>query len=153
MAKNKHTADLTTELSLVVGALIFVIAAAIIIPNIINASQRKKQTSTMTDLRAMGTAIEEYHVDQKLFPAGTFESSNLSTYLVPNYMMNVPEEDGWGNRLQYESDGKTYYKIISVGSNHKNDAATTYRGPIMYFENDIVFSNGSFIAIPEGMAQ
>ena len=55
-----------TLIELLVVIAIIGILAAIAVPNLLNAVQRGKQKRTMSDMRALATAIEAYAVDQGL---------------------------------------------------------------------------------------
>ncbi len=103
-------------------------------------------------MRALGTAIESYGVDHKAFPPGNSTVSAISRYLEPTYIKKVPKKDAWGNLFLYQSssDGQSY-TIISYGKDRQRDSGgENYLGPITRFTNDIRFSNGIFIAFPEG---
>ena len=65
-----------TLIELLIVVAIIGIIAAIAIPNLLNAIQRGKQKRTMADMRAVGTAVEAYAVDNNLYPPG---GSNVST--------------------------------------------------------------------------
>ena len=57
-----------TLIELLIVVAIIGIIAAIAIPNLLNAIDRGKQKRTMADLRSMGTAIEEYSIDNNFYP-------------------------------------------------------------------------------------
>ena len=52
-----------TLIELLIVIAIIGILAAIAIPNLLNAVQRGKQKRTMSDMRALATAVEAYAVD------------------------------------------------------------------------------------------
>src|SRR3984893_19583310 len=58
---------------LIVIAIIGILAASAI-PNMLNAVQRGKQKRTMSDMRALATAIEAYAVDNNSYPAAACSS-------------------------------------------------------------------------------
>jgi type II secretory pathway pseudopilin PulG len=115
------------------------------------AIQRGYQKRNMADMRAIGTAVEAYAVDHKIYPPGNSTVSAIREYLEPTYIKKVPEKDNWGNYFLYQSsqNGQSY-SITSYGKDHKVDGPLVYRGPITRFKNDMLFSNGSFIAFAEG---
>jgi len=134
------------------------IIAAIAIPNLLTAIQRGKQKRTMADIRSIGTACEAFAVDHNAYPdAETMD--DLARQVQPKYIPNLPVVDGWEHRFYYKAtnpttDGPQQYVILSAGKDglleHSNlegytQAATTS------FNNDIVFSQGSFIQYPEGI--
>src|SRR4051812_41567664 len=107
---NKQRGFTLIELLIVIA--IIGILAAIAIPNLLNAVQRGKQKRTMTDMRALATAIEAYHVDNSMFPAaacanGLYTAAGLTlddssfTNLAPTYIALPSRRDGWGRFLVY----------------------------------------------------
>ena len=69
-----------TLIELLIVVAIIGIIAAIAIPNLLNAIQRGKQKRTMADMRAVGTAVEAYAVDNNFYPAaGKFQQKMLGT--------------------------------------------------------------------------
>jgi prepilin-type N-terminal cleavage/methylation domain-containing protein len=57
-----------TLIELLIVIAIIGILAAIAIPNLLNAVQRGKQKRTMSDMRALATAVEAYAVDNNTYP-------------------------------------------------------------------------------------
>jgi type II secretion system protein G len=152
-----------TLIELLIVIAIIGILAAIAVPNLLNAVQRGKQKRTMSDMRALATAIEAYHVDHGAFPsaacpggvystAGTALTSTSFTLLTPTYIAQPPRIDGWGRFLLYNVDtGRANYNIQSFG---KDGAADTIGcGTTTDFNDDIMYSNGTFLQWPEGTQQ
>ena len=89
-----------TLIELLIVIAIIGILAAIAIPNLLNAVQRGKQKRTMSDMRALATAVEAYAVDNNVYPSGactsamwttagtTFDNSSLPGVTVSN--LNAP---------------------------------------------------------------
>ncbi len=152
-----------TLIELLIVIAIIGILAAIAIPNLLNAVQRAKQKRTMTDMRALATAVEAYHVDNSMFPSaacaagmytdvGTVLDATSFAALVPTYVASPPLRDGWGDFLIYDvNNGRSEYNIRSRGRNAAVDSATC--GTTTDFNDDIIFSNGTFIQWPDGTQQ
>lgn len=140
-----------TLIELLIVVAIIGIIAAIAIPNLLNAIQRGKQKRSMADARAIGTAAEEYAVDNNLYPAGGSDVSALTTLLEPTYITHMPLRDGWNVPFDYIVNS-TYqaYTIFSYGKNGTAEGSI-FMGKTTSFCNDIVFSNGQFIMWPEGV--
>ena len=132
------------------------IIAAIAVPNLLNAIQRGKQKRTMADIRAIATACEAYGVDNEMYPNAD-SITKLKPFLVPEYIRTLPEKDGWERNFEYRAwkadetqKGPTSYMIVSLGKDGKVDAQNYYEGvTTTSFNNDIVFSDGTFWQYPE----
>jgi general secretion pathway protein G len=149
-----------TLIELLIVVAIIGILAAIAIPNLLTAMQRSKQKRTMADIRSIATSWEARATDTNSYlVAGIISitnmaavnASDLKTQLTPTYIKQLPVRDGWEHDYEFQGDtsGSTYY-IISYGKDKTADAAFT-PGGTTDFDNDIVYSNGSFVKYPEGV--
>src|ERR1700726_3510319 len=96
-----------TLIELLIVIEIIGILAAIAIPNLLNAVQRGKQKRSMSDMRAIATAVEAYAVDLNYYPTaagcstypyttvGTAIDDSSWSQLSPTYIGNPPRRDGW----------------------------------------------------------
>lgn len=153
-----------TLIELLIVIAIIGILAAIAIPNLLNAVQRGKQKRSMADMKALATAIEAYHVDNGVFPtaacatglfttAGAPLADTSFTRVTPTYISKPPLRDGWGRFLIYNVDGAlSQYNIRSLGRNGGTTGPTSC-GTTTDFNDDIIYSNGTFLQWPEGTQQ
>ena len=152
-----------TLIELLIVIAIIGILAAIAIPNLLNAVQRGKQKRSMSDMRALATAVEAYAVDNNQYPAaacaaglyttaGSAVTDGSFTRLTPTYIAQPPKQDGWGEFFHYGSDASgNNYNIRSKGRDKGVD--TINCGTTTDFNDDILYSNGTFMQWPEGTQQ
>src|SRR5881397_3146420 len=77
-----------TLIELLIVVAIIGIIAAIAIPNLLNAIDRSKQKRTMADMRSIGTACEEYSIDNNFYPVATTQGdvTTVASVLTPQYI-------------------------------------------------------------------
>jgi len=141
-----------TLIELLIVVAIIGIIAAIAIPNLLNAIDRGKQKRTMADIRSVGTAVEEYALDNNFYPIQATQGNlnpGINGTIEPVYIKVAPSNDGWNHPIQYGSSATgTDYTIRSYAKdNTKNGNA----GQTSSFNCDIVFQQGQFIAWPQGI--
>jgi len=140
-----------TLIELLIVVAIIGIIAAIAIPNLLNAIDRSKQKRTMADMRSVGTACEEYSIDNNFYPVQATQGdvSTISTNLTPTYIKVVPSADGWNWNIQYGSTaGGSAYTVRSLG---KDGLKNGTGGVTNDFNCDIIFQVGQFTAYPQGI--
>jgi len=149
-----------TLIELLIVVAIIGIIAAIAIPNLLNAINRSRQKRTMADMRTVGTAAEAYAVDWSFYPNtnNTAESidDTWSSLISPIYVKKTPNQDGWRQGFQVQSESRFYSigssardKVWEYGGNLDNAAYS--RAPTTDMDCDIVYSNGTFMSYPEGV--
>lgn len=138
-----------TLVELLIVIAIIGIIAAIAIPNLLTALQKGKQKATIGDMKSIGTAIESYLTDVYIAPVG---GANLAAVLAPFYLKVMPPNDGWGFAWNYTAT----LDIYSLGSGGRrgqfagwNQSGTYIVTSFSQFENDIIFSNGTFTYTPQ----
>jgi len=148
--RSKQTGFTLIELLIVVA--IIGIIAAIAIPNLLNAIDRGKQKRTMADMRSIGTATEEYSIDNNFYPIQSTQGAVAGTIagvLEPTYIKKAPTNDGWNGSIQYGSDATgTGYTVRSFA---KDASKNGNSGQTSSFNCDIVFQGGVFVAWPQGI--
>ena len=114
----------------------------------------------MVDMRTLAPALEAYHVDNSTFPTaacaaglytttGTTLDDSSFSLLAPTYLTNPPLRDGWGHFMLYNVDnGFGRYNILSYGRDGSSGSMGC--GTTTDFNDDILFSDGTFLQWPEG---
>ena len=147
-----------TLIELLIVVAIIGVLAAIAIPNLINALNRSKQKRTMADMRNIALAWESRAIDSGSFsPAGfsvcctvTVDETDMKAMLVPGYMRELPERDGFGTAYIFATDATgDNYLIHSYGRGGVKDSSPV-GGATTKFDCDMLYSNGSFVQYPEG---
>ena len=159
-----------TLIELLIVVAIIGILAAIAIPNLLTAMQRAKQKRTMADMRTIATAwearatdVNRYNAAGASLPSASM-TGNIALYLAPTYVKSFPTVDGWGNAYKFWASvswgdpssvaAAQVYAIQSAGKNGSFDISSTFTvGPTTNFDCDIIYSNGVFLAYPEGVQQ
>lgn len=152
------------ELLVVVG--IIAIVATIAIYNYMGALNRSRQKRTMTDLRAIAAAWEARAGDARSYSAAGFSfpsvvvpGSTLTGILTPTYLRTMPQNDAWQRPFTFGADAPvgtaagaaTSYALRSAGRDGVYSGMTYPAGPTTNYDCDIVYSNGTFVAYPEGV--
>ena len=150
------------ELLMVVA--IIAILAAIAIPNLISALNRARQKRTIADIRAIAVAWEARATDVgKYNAAGVADGislpvaiDDLSNVLTPSYIKALPTKDGWGRQYMAFTDVAfddatvaNRYAVVSGGRDGTLNPSQPI-GTFTSYDCDIIYSNGTFVAYPEG---
>jgi prepilin-type N-terminal cleavage/methylation domain-containing protein len=173
--KIRDTKGFTLIELLIVVAIIGIIAS-MLIPNLLDAMQKAKQKRTIADMRITGTALFSWLTDQVGAAAAGASSTNsidlgdygtakagadLRTILIPLYLQEVPQLDGW--KKPYEYYLKTtapldpqVTAIRSLGRNRSANGGPTYT--VTGFEStdydqDIIWADGFFIRWPTKLSE
>ena len=138
-----------TLIELLIVVAIIGLISAIAIPNLLNAIDKAKQKRTMSDMRAIGTAIESYAIEQATYPVSN-SAATLRSAIDPVYIKNMPMVDGWAHA--YQSDSSRFaYTVYSQGKDGTGNTCTPAQTST--FNDEICFSAGQFIRLPMGPQQ
>jgi len=145
-----------TLLELLITIMLIGIIAAIAIPGLVSAIQRGKQKSTMGAIRSIGTAVEEYMIDESSPPngTGTVQSTLCQPFFTPPYIRICPAIDYWENSLCYQSSGafsgeRSNYSVYSFARYGADDLAVSMgEYDVRSFHYDICLSDGRFTCMP-----
>ena len=137
-----------TLIELLIVLVVIGIVSAIVVPNLLNALDKGRQVRTVADLRILGGNIEVYSVDHGHYPAGS--DITALNVLVPEYLDDVMDVDGWDHELIYIGVALNY----TLGSAGKDGGDSLVLldggGPTSNFNDDIIYSAGNFVQWPEG---
>jgi len=115
-----------TLVELLIVVAIIGLVAAIAIPNLLNSVDKAKQKRTMSDIRAIGSAVESYAIDQAGYPIAS-DANALKASIDPYLINHIPLVDGWANPLQVDSTALAYtlYSQGKDGTGNNCAAGTT----------------------------
>ena len=155
-----------TLIELLIVIAIIGIIAALLIPNFLDALQKAKQKRTMGDTKSVGTAMFSWVTDMAqgaaagtTFAIGSYPTSighsGVSTILVPRYMQDIPQRDGWKNNYDFRLDtlnpssAQYVMAIVSPARGGSADTSWIVGGfePTDY-NQDIVWAEGYFVRWP-----
>jgi general secretion pathway protein G len=138
-----------TLVELLIVVAIIGIVAAIAIPNLLNAIDKGKQKRTMSDLRAIGSAVEVYAVENAVYPTAA-DAASIKALIDPIYIKVMPTMDAWLNPYQVNSS-PTGYTLYSQGKDGIGGGCPP--GTTSTFNDEICFVNGQFQRYPSGPQQ
>ena len=131
-----------TLIELLVVVTVIGILMGILIPGLLTALDKSKQTATSVLLRGFGQALETYSTDNHLYPIAT--DINVLVPMLHPYSDTLRPNDNWMHPLSYSTSGD-HYTIESFGKDGVDGADVT---PVTRytFTLDLVFSDGNWIA-------
>ena len=111
---------------MMVVLVIIALVAAIIVPNVIGRPDEARATVAQTDIRAIGSALELYRLDNQSYPTTAQGLAALAerptappeprNWVAGGYLQSVPL-DPWGNAYLYRSPGDTGpFDLVSLGA-------------------------------------
>lgn len=170
-----HTPRMRHKLPIITAFIVTAFFASVAVSNLLVVRNRSRQKQTMAAMRTISTAWEARATDLSSYtvepdPRDTaardlsdfsklhrVSAADLERALAPKYLKEFPGRDGWGNEIDfrtgdYLSKGDAQlYVILSFGSDHIADAGAYTNRAVTKFEDDLVFTNGTFLQFPEGV--
>jgi type II secretion system protein G len=135
-----------TLIELLIVVAVIGIIAAIALPNLLNAINRGKQKRTMADLRQLATAIEQYSIDNTIYPTAA-TPAQLSPHITPVYLETMIIQDAWNRDFIVDSVDVEY----TIGSGGMDGGALNIiGGPTSNLTDAIIYANGQFFQWPDG---
>lgn len=151
-------------LRIAAGLTLVLLPVGFVVSSLLPAINHRRQQQTMADMRMIATAWEARATDTNSYSVGASGKSrserrvttaDLARALEPKYILHLPRADGWGTEFQFitgdeEIAGQAQiYKVRSLGSDRRPDRIANLTGSTTNFEDDILYSNGSFVRFPE----
>ncbi len=84
--------------------------AAMVIPRLMEATDRAKQRRTIADMRSVANANASRYVDQESYAPA------LSDLVAEGYLVEFSDSDAWGTPWDYQVKKDGGYKLESLGS-------------------------------------
>jgi len=116
--------------------VVLAIVASVAISDLFGSIDRSRQKLAMVQLRDLSQPYEQKRQAGLLAPA-----------------REVGPQDPWGNPIIIATTS-THYVLVSCGECGEAEQTDPFgytRGPIQRFDNDIVFSDGQWVAYPSGI--
>lgn len=127
--------------------------AALALPSLMTAVDRGRAERTSSDVLAIAEACQGFSSDSRRYPGptkGWVPVEQISAYLEPIYIGQLPTIDGWRNPIMYWSDGGSF-RVLSTGRDGAMDrdwSVTSDRRDSSGPDGDIVFSDDGPVAWP-----
>lgn len=128
-------------LELVIAVAIISLIMLVVVPNVLDALDRGKRSSTQADMHALAGALERYAADHLGYPEAA-SVRDLQPAVVPRYLKSLPSTDGWGHPLIYEVRNRgAGYSLSSPGKDGVFSAPSENEG----FNADLIIVDGAFV--------
>jgi len=145
--KERRTSDwLFTTVILLVAVIGLGIVSAMIIPSVFIGIDQGDQWQTYSDSYTIAVAMESYYDVHNQYPeVGSI--TELERLIVPEYLEELPVEDGWRRPFQVAST-PTAYEIRSAGKDGVFEVLPP-RGATSDVNDDIVWRDGELVQWPD----
>jgi len=140
--------DGLTIIELLIVMVILTILSGIVVAVYPSITDTGKQSTTVSNLRAIASTMSIYHMDHNRYPDAN-SIDDLRAVLEPTYIERLPRLDGWGQEFFINSNATTY----TIGSGGKgwdgSDMLTSEPvGATVSPTSDIILTDGSFTQFP-----
>lgn len=133
-------------------------------------TDREAQERTVADIRKIGAAMFDWLTDQvglttsqapestvvNLAMYTTITHANLESALVPQYILHVPEQDGWGSFYEFwlNVNNPLAAQVMAIRSTGRDQSAEASSYTVTEFDRDdfdqdIVWADGFFARWPD----
>lgn len=138
-----------TLVELLIVVAIVGILSGIAAVNLGGALDKARQGKTITRMRDLSNALQAYHLDHSALPPDGTAGANLANFLNGGLFSTIIPQDGWSRDLAFISaDGKGF-TLVSYGKDGVAGPQNISRATRNNFNNDIVSTDGVFIASPD----
>jgi len=125
-----------TLVELMVVIIILAVLTGVAIPTYLALRDRSREIATESSMNNIALALSIYDADNESFPLTGDYPGDLESR---DYMKYVPENDSWGNALQYSSQDGSTYTLESFGSDGADGG-----GDDIVFVDGLMAESGSF---------
>ena len=137
-----------TLIELLIVVAIIGILAAIAVPNFLNAQTRAKIARVYADIKAQGTALEQYRLDNNNYPPSNVAAPRLRLLTTPMAYIATLPKDTFSNTLdpaQMSSFGYFHYV-------EKKSEDAWFRSDWHSWHSDLQTSANANLDVPGGLA-
>jgi type IV pilus assembly protein PilA len=138
-------------IELMIVLVIIGILAAILIPNLLDATHRAKQRASMGELRAWAIGVSAYMTERGIVPplitAAGIPVSTIHFDLVPYAVSALHDQDAWKHDMYAYSSDPISYTVVSRGRDGIPGPCIT-PATAKNWDEDLAISDGLFICSP-----
>jgi prepilin-type N-terminal cleavage/methylation domain-containing protein len=138
-------------IELMIVLVIIGILAAILIPNLLDATHRAKQRASIGELRSWAIGVSAYMAERGIVPplitAAGIPVSTIHGDLVPYAVSSLHDQDAWKHDMLAYSSDPISYTLVSRGRDGLPSPCIT-PATARNWDEDLAVSDGLFICSP-----